>query len=175
MFQFLIALFASALTGLLLAASINYIPWWFKIATDVETTTRSSLTRLEQAYDVATRAGNGVSPAVTAEPDGGFRSNFLPVLQLMPAAPAATAWQYGQHAQDGGPFAGLHYFCLAGTSAGVDEGTWRGVNRARAGFSDEQVFVGASCGATASDALPSGFPAPLALTMFVAFTPGISK
>lgn len=175
MFQFLIALFAIALTGILLAASVNYIPWWYKTASDVEATTRSSLTRLEQAYDVATRAANGLPPGVTAEPDGGFSSNFLPVLQLMPAAPGATSWRYGQHLEDGGPFAGLHYFCLAGTAAGVDEGTWRGVNRARAIFSEEQVFVGAGCGATSSDALPSGFPAPLALTMFVAFTPGISK
>jgi hypothetical protein len=174
-FQLLITIIAIALTGLLIAATINYLPWWYQTASHVEDTTRTSLGRLEQAYDVTTRANNGTSPVVTDESDGGFRSNFLAVLKLMPATPGGTSWNYGQHPQDGTSFAGLHYFCLVTTSEGTDEGTWRGATRARAGFSEEQVFVNSGCGATSSVNLPLAFPAPLALTMFVAFTPGISK
>lgn len=176
MFQLIITIAAIALTSALLVASINYIPWWYKSAADTEEVTRKSLLLVEQAYDVVTRAANGVPPAVGAGADGGFAANFQPVLKLMPAAPAGFSWRYGQATVGEGSWANLHYFCLefTGDEEGAGEGAWRGMQRVSALYSPQQLVLGNSCGDTAAY-IPSSYPAPLAVTLFVAYTPGISR
>lgn len=176
MFQLIIVVLAIALTAALVMVTVKYLPWWTLNANRVEDATRTSLLRLDQAYDVAARAANGVPPSVTADPDGGFVLNFRPVMRLLPAAPQNTVWVYGQHPVDATPYSGMHYFCLKTTTGGGgDEALWRGVNRARGTFSSDQAYLNSACGAISSVSLPTTFPAPLALTFFVAYVPGIDK
>ena len=56
MFQLILVVIAIALTAAMVVASINYIPWWYKSAADTEQSMRSSMSRLEQTYDVVVRA-----------------------------------------------------------------------------------------------------------------------
>lgn len=169
MVQLIITVFAILLTALLVLVSLNYLPTWFRAADAAESTTVASLRILEQAYDIATRANNGVSPAVLAgEADGGFRTNFEPVLKLLPAAVHSFDWKYGEAN-------GLNYFCMESTGPSVNEGAAKGLLRAKTIFSSEQVFVNTDCGAlTNLDPMPPT-PAKLAVTMYVAFVPGISR
>lgn len=176
MFQLIIVVLAIALASTLLMVSVKYLPWWNRTATLIEESTRSSLVQLEQAYDIAARANNGTPPARTLSPDGGYEENFRPILRLMPKAPGNSVWVYGQHPADGGLYANMHYFCLKATGTGADEPLWRGVNRAKGAFSDEQAFISnEDCDRLSSVSLPSVYPAPLFLTYFVAYVPGIDK
>jgi hypothetical protein len=169
MSQLIITVFAILLTSALVLAGITYAPWWYKTADNAEIVTVSSLRILEQAYDVSTRANNGLLPPVlSGENDGGFRTNFLPVLKLLPPAVHSFQWKYGAAN-------GLNYFCMESTGSSVNEGAVRGLYRAKAVFSDEQVILNTSCGATSSMAAISGPTPSLALTMYVAFVPGISR
>jgi hypothetical protein len=172
MMQLILAIVAIALISALAVASINYMPVWTKAADDAEQVTRSSLNRLEQAYDVLTRANNGDVPVVQGGPDGGFSALFLPTLRLAPAAPTNFRWVYGQHAADGSPKAGMNYFCLH--SNGADEGAWRGIQRARAAFSSDQYFVSSACDSL-ENSTPSSYPSPAAVTFFVSYVPGITR
>jgi hypothetical protein len=168
MVQLLITVFSIILTALLIMVGITYAPWWYRTADATEELTKSSLHVMEQAYDVAARLNNGVVPLVTAEADGGFVSNFQPILKILPAAVPQFQWKYGEAY-------GLNYFCMESVGPTVNEGVVRGILRAKGVFSDSQVFVNTICGAQTNE-----FPDPretgrLALTMFVAFVPGISK
>ena len=174
MFQLILVVLAIALTSAILLASVKYLPWWTKSAALVDESVRTSLIRLEQAYDIATRGANGVPPAVEATPDGGFDAIFRPIMQLLPGSPGETSWVYGLN-ETAGLYSGKNYFCLKTTGTGGDEALWRGINRARATFSAEQAFLNADCGAGASVPLPSSYPTPLALTFYVAYVPGINK
>ncbi len=172
MLQLILTIAAIALTAAFLAASVNYIPWWYKTASDTEDVLRKSLPLVEQAYDVATRANNGTAPAVHDElADGGFEAAFRPVLKLTPVAPPGFRWKYGFNEANG-----LNWVCLEDIdTSGGNEGTWRGVNRARAVYSDQQFVISTSCGSVTNVALPSSYPAPIAITMYLAYTPGISR
>lgn len=177
MFQLIITIAAIALTSALLAVSINYIPGWYKSAADTEAVARKSLLLVEQAYDVATRAANGAPPSTTGAADGGFTSNFQPVLKLLPAAPPGFEWRYGQATGASAPWSGLHYFCLEFTknAEGAGEGAWRGMQRVAALYSNQQLVLSSVCGGTEASATPTAYPAPLAVTLFVAYTPGIAR
>lgn len=172
MVQLIISVMAIALTALTVLASISYIPWWYKKAADTDQVLRASLTQLEKGYKAATRTSAGVAPTATGTGDGGFDANFRPVLGLLPRAPGAFTWSYHQHPADSSAWAGLNYFCLTSTEDG-SEGEWHGFKRAGAVFSAEQYVVSDTCGDTTSAALPSSYPAPLALTFFVTYVPGV--
>lgn len=176
MFHLILLVIGIALTSLLVLVTVNYLPWWNKSADLFEQQTRTALVRLEQAYDVATRAANGTPPAIRPlESDMGFESIFQPVMKLLPGTPANTTWLYGQRPADGTPYANMHYFCLLADEAGADQALWKGVWRAASTFSAQQVFLSDTCGAIASVSVPSSYPAPLALTLYVAYVPGIDK
>lgn len=177
MIQLIITIVAIALTAALLAASVNYLPWWQKYASDTESVVRTSAPLLEQAYDVVVRQANGVAPSVGAGADGGLMSNFGSVLKLPPAAPQGFTWKYGVKSGGSAPWAGLNYFCLEYTdeAEGAPVGAWQGLRRAAAVFSPQQYVLGNSCGDTTSVGTPSEYPAPLALTLYVAYTPGITR
>lgn len=176
MTQLIITVFSIALVALLSVAAINYIPHWQGPARDVERKVRLALPQLEQAYDVVTRANGGVPPAVLAQADGGFATQFLSTLKFAPVAPAGYTWVYGQHSDDGSRYANLNYFCLAPTQ-GTPEVVGKGLYRGVATFSPEQAFVGATCGATASAGQPAQYAGSTsrAVTFFVAYTPGITR
>lgn len=169
MVHLLITVFTIVLTALLVVASINYYPWWYKTADAAEDVTKSSLRILEQAYDVATRANNGAPPEVLDSAiDGGFSTGFLPVLKLLPAAVPQFTWKYGSSS-------GMNYFCMQSTGPDVNEGAIRGIMRAKGLFSDSQVYVNSECGVHSSFV---GIPRTLqklSVTMYVAYVPGISK
>lgn len=177
MLQLIITIIAIALTSALLAASVNYIPWWYKQSTDVDAVLRAGLPVAEQAYDVVTRANNGVPPAVTADADGGWSANFQPVLKLLPPAPTGFVWKYGKNQAGVAPWNGLNYFCLDYTreDLGAGEGVWRGVRKAQSVFSQNQMIVSDQCGDTTNSAPPTSYPKKVAITFYVAYTPGISK
>lgn len=177
MMQLIITIVAIALTVLLTIATISYVPWWHKTAGDTEQLMRSSMSRLESVYDVAVRAANGMAPSVTLEADGGLSTNFLSFLTFTPAAPPGHTWVYGVHANDGSRYANLNYFCLQPTAgySGTTEGVYRGIERARSLYSQDQVFLSDRCDATADWSRPTTFPVPMHVTLFVAYTPGINK
>lgn len=172
MLQLILTIVAIALTAAFLAASVNYIPWWYKSAADTEEVIRKSLPLLEQAYDVATRADNGTVPAVRDDlADGGFQSIFQPILKLTPAAPGNFRWKYGLNEANG-----LNWVCLENVeSGGASEGAWRGVSRARSVYSEQQFVVSDSCGAVTNVALPTSYPTSLAVTFYLAYTPGVTR
>lgn len=169
MSQLIITVVALLLTALVILGSVNYLPWWYKTAENAEEITRTSLHVLEDAYSVATRASNGVSPSVdAAAEDGGFSSRFLPILHILPAALPQFVWRYGQAN-------GLNYFCMESTGAYVNEGAIRGLLRGKAVFSESQVTLNTTCGSTTSLSPTPLTSTHLALTMFVTFVPGVSR
>lgn len=174
MFQLILVVIAIALTAAMVIASINYIPWWYKSAADTEQTMRSSLSRLEQTYDVVVRAANGQAPSTTSEADGGLMSQFGHALKFTPAAPAGYTWVYGLYPDDGSRYANLNFFCLTPTGGGASEGVYRGLERARAVYSREQVVLSTQCGHTTDWAKPSSYPAKVHMTVFVQYTPGVT-
>ena len=177
MYQLIYVLLAISLTSVLVIASLNYLPGWQKEAGITEKQVATSLTILEQAYDVATRAQSGTPPAVTTAADGGFVSGILPVTRFTPYAPFGYQWLYGVRAADGTQWSGLNYFCLApiSGSAGASEGVARGLSRLKPLFSPDQLFISTACGASQNGEAVSG-PAPtMRLTFFVAYTPGITR
>lgn len=176
MTQLILTIVSIALTAAFLLASVNYIPWWTKTASDTEYVIKESLPKMERAYNVATVLGGGTAPAPTNEPDGGFKSLFEPIVKLLPAAPAGFEWRYGQYSGSEQPWAGLNYFCLLYTANGglADEGAWKGAIRANAVFSPQQYIIGNSCGGTTAQGMPNAYPQPLAITFFVAYVPGVT-
>ena len=172
MIQLIITIVAIALTAVVLAASVSYIPWWYKTASDTQEVVHRSLLTMEQAYNVAARANNGTPPPVLpTQADGGFVTQFQPVIQLLPPTPPNFRWRYGLNSA-----LNLNWFCLENLEpGGANEGAWRGVNRARSIFSPQQFVVSGSCGSSVSDPAPSSYPAPLTITYYVAYVPGISR
>jgi hypothetical protein len=178
MSHLILTILSIALVGALSVASINYIPFWVQGAAQTEKTVASSLALLEQAYDVATRARDGVPPVVTASPDGGFSEGFLPLLRFMPALPSAYIWSYGVRAEEGEegtPWAGLNYFCMEPVDPAqvASEAVVRGLERLKGRFSVDQYFVADSCGANENRTM--GTTGPATVTFFVAYTPGLSR
>lgn len=172
MFQLILAVIAITLTAATVMASINYIPWWYQTATDNDVVLRSSLPVVERAYKALARSNGGVPPAPTAAPDGGFAAHFGPLLRLAPVAPRGFSWSYHQFPMDGSMWAGLNYVCLTSAQPG-DLGEWMGFRKAMPVFSSDQLFLGSGCGSTASAALPSTYPASVAVTYFLTFVPGV--
>jgi hypothetical protein len=177
MHQLIIVIMSIVLTAAVAVASLNYLPSWQKSAAIAEKNVAESLTLLEQGYDVATRSQNGVQPAVTADPDGGFAAAMLPVLHFTPYAPTGYRWVYGQRAADGTQWAGLNYFCLtpSADSPGASDGLTRGLTRLKQQFSPDQLFISAACGSSQNWQTVSGAAPTLRLTFFVAYTPGVTR
>lgn len=175
MFQLIIIVIAIALTSALVVVTIQYAPWWARSALETEKLVYQSMQQLEDAYDLAVRAADGASPApIATEADGGLATHFLPYLRFTPAAPGGFAWRYGRHPAGAGRYSNMSYFCLAPVgSALMHEGVLRGVRRVRMLYSIDQTFLARECGATANEYNISA-PADLRLTLFVAYTPGIT-
>lgn len=165
-----IALMAAAAT-----VTVNYLPTWPAAASTAERQLREALPRIEQAYDVLTRAAEGVPPDTDMGADGGFSRVFQPVLQFMPAAPRGYSWRYGQHVDDGSMYSNMHFVCLA-ANGGTTEGPGRGLYRAVATFSPDQAVINTGCGATSSVAPPAKWGTePRSVTFYLAYTPGITR
>lgn len=173
MFHLIITVIAIALSGFLSLIAVNYLPSWSPAAAQVSTQVQTAFPLLEQAYGVLTRTADGEAPATLAHPDGGFVSQFMPLLKFAPAAPAGYRWSYGQHPSDGSHYAGLHFFCLEPIAPTIPEGVSRGITRGVSIFSKSQVFLNTNCGATSSVSDWSA-KAPAA-TYFVTYVPGIAR
>ena len=176
MSQLVITVIAIVLTAMLAMATINYLPWWYKTASDTEIATRTSLVKLEQTYDVATRAAGGVPPTPTTDDDGGFAAHFLPIIKFTPALPTGYEWVYGKQPADGTKYAGLNYFCMRPVgSVKMDKGVYVGIKRAKVTFPADQVFLSENCDSSTTNAPePAEFPAPLRVKLFVNYVPGIT-
>lgn len=176
MVQLIISLLAIMLTAATVLAGINYVPWWAKTATITEEQVLRSMSLLEQGYDLVVRSADGAAPAVSGSADGGLMASFGSVLKFQPAAPVGFDWVYGKNTVTGSRYEGLNYFCLKpkGT-AGPGEGIGRGLMRAKAVYSADQVVVNSTCGASSSAVSEDGFPNAVALTLYVVYTPGVSR
>lgn len=172
MSQLILSVLAIVLTAATLVSTLNYLPWWQRGAADVNQVLRTSLPRIDAAYKEAARRNAGIPPAVTGEADGGFVSGFQDVLGILPAAPRDFSWSYHQHPNDGSAWANLHYVCLT-SSTDSQRDSWAGARAARPVFSSQQYIVSASCGDTVSNPEPADYPAPLAITFFVTYVPGV--
>ena len=172
MFQLILVVLAIALSAAQLLVGLNYTPAWVQTASDTNLVARTSMQTLAQAFNVATAANSGTSPAVTATADGGLAQNFLPIIKFTPAAPQGYQWVYGQHANDGSRYANLYYFCMVPIAGGTGatKGIYRGILQSMAIYPTDQVYVNTGCGATASYSSPANFPTPMALTMYVTYT-----
>lgn len=169
MFQLMLTLIAIALTAAAAVASVNYLPWWHKAAGQSEQLMSRSLASLERGFDAVGRAMDGSPPDPTAEQDGGLMAYFGRTIGFRPAAVPGYAWTYGK--ANGGPYGGYHYFCMhpAAEGAHLSEASWRGVLRARAQYSPQQILLGAACGAH-SDTVGAPGQA-LSVTMYVVAHP----
>jgi hypothetical protein len=163
---------AIALTAATVVASLNYIPWWYKPAAAAELVLRKSLPLVGAAYKELARSNGGLPPTVTGAADGGFSAAFLPLLNLPPAAPRGYGWSYHRHPVDSSDWSGLNYLCLSSAADG-NISSWKGFRRVHSVYSTAQVVLGSACGATANVAEPEELPAPLALTFFVTYVPGV--
>ena len=177
MFQLILAVISIALISALVLVTVNYTPGWLRSAQVVEEQLRKNLPLLESTFDVVVRAADGVTPAVAgAEADGGLSSNFSTAMVFSPTAPSGFRWVYGTHAVDSSRYSGMAYFCLKPDSGPqLTQGVWAGAGRIRSAYPPDQLFLGATCGEASNIATPSTFPADGVLTLFVAYTPGISR
>ena len=174
MSQLLLVIFAFLLLDAAVLASINYLPWWTKGATDTERMVRTSATNLEQAYTLVTRANNGTPPVVLGgNADGGLSVNFSSVLPLAPASPEGFAWSYGQHPIDGSAYSGLNYFCMS-NPARLSQAHYQGIMRAKAVFGTSQAIFSDTCGSTVETRSDDGRPSRGALTLYVNYIPGVT-
>lgn len=172
MVQLILTILAISLTAATVVASLNYLPWWYRTANDTEQVLRTSLRQLERAYKADARNNGGAPAEVTADEDGGLEANFRAVLRLIPSAPTGFQWSYHQRPMDGSIWEGLHYFCLS-TDGGASDGEWRGLKRLENLYSSEQYIVADSCGASAPSAVPESLPAPVSVTFYVTYIPGV--
>lgn len=179
MHSLILTILSIALLSAVAVASVNYLPWWQKSANDTAEIVRKSMASLERSYELTLRAANGIAPPVTgSSADGGLMAGFGSVLRFAPAAPAGYRWKYGQRTTpDGSLYEGLHYFCLepSSESAGLEKGIYQGVVRAVAVYSPEQAILAEECGATSRMEAPSEFPSQAKVTLFVTYTPEMSR
>lgn len=176
MFQLIATIMAIALTSALVLVSINYLPFGQEQIRQTDHMVRRMLPQLETAYDIAMRATDGVAPVVTGGPDGGLAANFKGILAWTPVAPEGFQWTYGKRPDDGGLNSGREYFCLNPIST-TKETVGRGLYLGSTAYSREQLVISTSCGATAWGTKPSSWTAStrVALTFYVAYTPGLSR
>lgn len=173
MFQLLPIIWGITLLSATVLATINYAPWWWKSAADIEQSVRATMTQLDGAYSAVIRQANGVAPAPDgAKADGGLMDNFGSLIRLPPFAPAGFTWVYGTHPEDGSMHSGLNYFCLRSTMP-LNEASHRGIYRAKALYGSSQAVFNDGCGATVDKTRAPKPPASGAMTFYVVYTPGV--
>lgn len=173
MFHLILVIANIALSLAFLQATMSYSPWWTKSANDVEHVIKHAGPKLEQAFTAITQLSNGTPPPVVeGSIDGGLWNNFGSALGLPPAAPNGFTWRYGQHKLDDSLYSGMHYFCLHSTEP-LNEGSYRGVLRAKAIYGADQAFFSPMCGLATE--MHRGMHAPNqgALTIYVTYIPGL--
>jgi hypothetical protein len=178
MVNLILVILSISLTAATLFASLNYLPGWAGTARTTHDLTRYGFLTLEKAFAAQVAKDAGVPAARTDEADGGLFTNFSAYYGYLPQAPKGYAWKYGDNGTD-------YYFCLYPTAGNpiASEGLWRGLNRVRNLFSDEQYFIvpgGVSaCGAplpatpqsAEAKAPPAAYPALISAVYLVFPTP----
>jgi hypothetical protein len=161
-----------AFLSTLALVSINYTPWWIQEAQTAQQLAVDGFVRLERAYDLAAQSSTppDTPPAPVAESDGGLATHFRAHLGFIPKAPVAMQWAYGRQ-EAAGYYQGLDYFCLHGDAVRLAE--YRGTSRVAALFGSGQTIVNSFCGAQASAPEPIEYPAPVAVTVYVQYVPGV--
>lgn len=177
MFHLILVVVSIALVSALVLVTVNYLPGWTRAAEVAESQLAQALPQLESAYDVVVRNADGAIPAVLAESDGGLQTHFLPAMQFSPLTPPGHTWVYGVHAVDASRYSGMAYFCLKpGDGVEMSQALWVAAKRVSGRYPPDQLFLGESCGESANRAQPTSFPAQdVALTLFVAYTPGVNR
>lgn len=173
MIQLVLTILAIVLFSAMLAATMNYAPWWYKTANEANEQFTVAFKTMESAYDLAVRANEGIAPQVTSDPDGGFTALYQPLIKFTPSLPRGFSIKYGINASEGSTWSGLNWFCVSADS--TNEGVWRGLMRTKGIYSPDQLFVNTACGATSNMDLSSTTPqGPVAVTLYVAYIPGLN-
>lgn len=169
MVQLLMVIMAIGLSAAALTATISYLPTWTATAEKTYTLSKAGFVTLEAAFKGYSAANGGAAPVPSAAQDGGIGA-FQAYYSFLPKAPAGFAWKYGFNGTD-------YYFCVYPTGTGGAVGDFRGLDRLRQVFSEQQFFVNpdgiTGCGGTVSIAEPVEFPAQFAGTYLVKYVPGM--
>lgn len=173
MYSLILSLLAIALQAAALFCMMHYAPAWVKTAPDYTRTMAAGISAFERGFYRYGAANAGVMPEPTEVADGGLIQFQSPErhLTFLPAAPIGFQWTYG-HSSD--YFVCLH--AIDGTRP-MREGLYYGVKRLRKLLPDDQLIISAganSCGAVVDvSSGPVTFPAPLSVTYFLRYAPGI--
>lgn len=174
MHALIITIMAIMLTSAMVVSTVNYLPSWQASAQLNSRLVETGFERLERAYQVYAAEHLDVPAAPDASADGGLTTHFGALLGFVPRAPDGFFWYYGQRPLDAGPYAGMHYFCLAPLDAVAGtEGVVRGTMRLRRVVPQDQVVFAAACGATADWVAPTQYPQALHTTYYVSYVPGM--
>lgn len=174
MFSLFLVVMSIMLVGALALVSIKYIPFGFKERDQIVDQLSAALPKLENAYDVVTRANSGTPPTTTAAADGGFADNFLPVLRFTPALPPTMSISYGLYSGADPKYTGLNYFCIKGSAEYLsNDFALKGIAKTKNVFSPDQYFISETCGVPSNINVASP-PANYVITFFVAYVPPVS-
>lgn len=162
MTQLIIVVMSIALTGMMVAATVNYLPGWVLDYERSAPIVSKGFCRLEAAV-LEKIAASGVAPLHDSNAsDGGLAQHFSAYYQFLPRAPDGAAWVYGTETLMSGQV--RPYICLAGGA--LSEGTYRALLRMRGSLPETQFLIGAACaGGTVAE--PASFPAALSPTLLI--------
>lgn len=166
MVNLILVILSIGLTAALIAATMNFMPFW---ANDVGTTRNSvaaSLERLETAYQLAAAADE--LPAPGYYPGASLVDSFTQArLPFVPAAPAGYTWSFTKAALPGQ----LDHFCLEPSGAsGLSRGQYKGIAQLRDRTGVNQLLAGSTCGAGITPPIDQlSYPTTVVFTYRVAY------
>ena len=148
MSSLILTIISIALLASLVAASVNYVPWYIKPAERVAEATEQGLTRVQEAYRLLSAMNGGVGPEAQGEGAAAFQVALVaPVLKVNPPAPIGYSWSYHQHPVEANSrYSGLHYVCLSAPGVQTDTALEMGMRRAISIYSQEQAVLSDNCG-----------------------------
>jgi hypothetical protein len=173
MHSLVLTIVSIGLLAAMLAATVNYLPYWSKDAAITESLVSSGFVELERAFELqASLNGDIPAPVVTSADDGGLANNFISLLGFVPQPPVGYRWVYGQHVSDATRYSDMYYFCLMPTQSGVTpKGRELGISRFKAQAGIDQYVLSDHCGASVDLGTPGNIS--LHATYYVLYTPGM--
>ena len=177
MHSLILTLISIGLLAALATASVTYVPWWQRDASNTEAIVDSGMRKLERAFQLHAKAHADTPAPALGGADGGLAANFQAYLGFVPAAPAGFAWAYGVRPNDGTAYSNMSYFCLYPAESGAGQmGKVRGIYRFAAYAGQGQaVYSNTTCGAISNTAMASEFPQSVRLTYYVPYVAGMSE
>lgn len=167
MFQLILTVLAIALTGSLIAISINVAPTWLPAFHRAEPVLLKGFCRLEQAADAEILKRKRVPKAQEDRSDGGLAPLFGARYTYLPAALPGSEWRFGTR-KIGKRMRG--YICLDASQTGLNEGSYRALHSLAKQLPPGQFVWGGQCGQGKSVRDVEAYPVMGAATLYL--TPG---